>query len=151
MQIRLKTRPSVRCFVLTAICFLSLSLNLAARDAVAAQSITSSPSGEETQQEDEKKWTIEEIMKVAHKGGLLKKVATQKATAKEKEQLYEFYKTMGKLKQPAGEDKSWKALTDKLTAAAKAVVDNDKDAMVKLRAASNCSACHKIHKPKVGN
>lgn len=96
---------------------------------------------------EEKKITIKDVMKKAHgKDGLTKKVATGKASDEEKKELQTLYEAMAKLKQPKGTDKSWKALNDSLVEAAKLAVAGDATAPKKLKAASNCKGCHKLHK-----
>lgn len=95
----------------------------------------------------ETKFTIKQIMDLAHKKGLTKKVATGKATAIETKQLHTLYKAMSKLSPPQGDKKSWDAKTKALVEAAKAAVDKKVDYKTKLKTASNCAACHKIHKP----
>lgn len=93
-----------------------------------------------------KKPTIKEIMKEAHKDGLIKKVATGKATEKQTKRLHELYKEMAKLSPPKGDKKSWDEKTKALVDSSKAAVDKDPNFKTKLKNASNCSACHKIHK-----
>lgn len=97
--------------------------------------------------------TIKDIMIKAHKPAeptesifLLKKVATGKATEEEAKQLHEFYEKLAKLKPTKGEQASWTAKTTALVAAAKAAVDKEEGFKAKLRAASDCAACHSAHK-----
>ena len=92
------------------------------------------------------KLTIKVIMKEAHKDGLIKKVATGKASEKETKRLHELYTEMAKLSPPKGDKKSWDEKTKALVDSAKAAVDKDPKFKTKLKNASNCSACHKIHK-----
>ena len=94
-----------------------------------------------------KKLTIKDIMKEAHKDGLVKKVATENATEKETKRLHELYTTLAKLPPPKGDKKSWDAKTKALVDSAKLAVDKDATFKTKLKNASNCSACHKLHKP----
>lgn len=94
-----------------------------------------------------KKLTIKQIMKEAHKDGLIKKVATGKSTEKETKRLHKLYTEMAKLPAPKGDKKSWDEKNKALVTAAKAAVDKDAGFKAKLKTASNCSACHKIHKP----
>jgi hypothetical protein len=91
-------------------------------------------------------YTIKQVMAKAHKEKLLNKVTEGNANAEEKAQLLELYSAMTKAKPPKGDEASWKEKTDALVAAAKAAVDGDADAAAKLKAASNCAACHKAHK-----
>ena len=93
------------------------------------------------------KYTIKQVMGKAFKGPLLKKVAKGDASDEEKKQLHEMLVSMSKQKPPRGEEASWKKLNGVLVAAAKGVVDGDKDAAGKLKKGANCKACHKEHKP----
>lgn len=100
-----------------------------------------------TSAEDAKpKYTIKEVMKSAHKGGLMKKVADGKATAEEKTQLVEFYVALAANKPPKGEAASWKEKTDALIAAAKDAEAGKDGAGAALSKAANCMACHSVHK-----
>jgi hypothetical protein len=94
---------------------------------------------------DKPKYSIKDVMKEAHKGdaALLKKVAAGDASAEEKKQLLELYQALAKNEPPKGDAASWKEKTDALVAA---TVKGDADAPKKLKAASNCGACHKVHK-----
>jgi len=97
--------------------------------------------------DDEEKLTISKIMKQAHKSGLLKKVATGKASDTEIAELHKLYSTMPKLTPPKGEEKSWQEKTAALIAASKAAVDKKPKAGALLKSATNCAACHQTHKP----
>jgi len=98
-----------------------------------------------TAQED-KKVTIKDVMKTAHKGGLMAKVAKGEANADEKKQLVELYTALAANKPPKGEEASWKEKTAALLAAAKEAAEGKEGAGAKLRAAANCMACHSVHK-----
>jgi hypothetical protein len=98
--------------------------------------------------DDEKpKYTIKEVMKKAHKDGLLKKLADGGGTKADAEELLDLYKAMGKHKAPKGDAESWKTKTKALIDAAQAVVDDKPGALDELKKASNCAECHKAHKP----
>ena len=91
--------------------------------------------------EDEKpKYTIKQVMKTAMKGGLLKKVASGKASEEEEKTLTEMLVALSKQEPPKGEAESWKKKTEALVKAAK---DPSHDGLGK---AANCGACHKAHK-----
>ncbi len=98
------------------------------------------------------KYTIEEVMEKAHKGGkksLLKKVASGAADEKEKKQLLEYYEEMAKNPAPKsdkGNPADWQKRTGALVAAAKDVVASKPGAANNLNKAANCAACHKIYK-----
>ena len=90
--------------------------------------------------------TIKEVMKLAHKKGLTKKVATGKAAADEKKRLLDMYQALTKLDPPKGDKESWKKRTAQLVAAAKAAVEGTDGYARKLLKATNCTSCHKVHK-----
>jgi len=90
----------------------------------------------------EKEVTIKIVMQKAHKGGLLGKVLSGKATAEEKKELVNYYEAMVKLKPPQGEEAAWKEKTKALLAAAKG------EDTAALKKASNCGACHSVFKKK---
>lgn len=105
-----------------------------------------SPATALSAEDEEEKLTIKKIMKLAHKSGLLKKVATGKATDPEIAELHKFYLAMPKLAPPNGEDESWKKKTAALVEASKAAIDKDPNASALLKSATDCAACHKVHK-----
>ena len=94
--------------------------------------------------EEKPKYTIKQVMKTAHKGGLLKKVSEGKASDEEKKQLVELYEAMAALKPPKGEESSWKEKTTALVEAAKEAQEGK--GVEKLKAAADCKACHSGHK-----
>jgi hypothetical protein len=96
--------------------------------------------------EDKPKYKTEKIMKVAFKGGLLKKVASGEATAEETESLHEMLVALSKNEPHKGEMESWKKLTAALVEAGKAAVEGKPEAGEMLKKASNCKACHSKHK-----
>jgi hypothetical protein len=88
----------------------------------------------------EPKHSIKEVMKVALKGPLNKKVADGNASEEEKKQLVELYEALAAATPKKGDAESWKEKTSALLAAAKGT---DGKALLK---ASNCKACHDSHK-----
>ena len=97
--------------------------------------------------ETKAKHTIKEVMKQAHKDGLLKKVTSGDASAEEQRELLDLYISLVENKPPTGEMDSWHRLAGGAAlAAAKIVVGRD-GAVVELKEASNCKACHSAHKP----
>lgn len=96
---------------------------------------------------DEKpKYTTKEVMKLAHKEGLLKKVATGQASAEEKTQLVELYVALCQNAPKKGDKEAWVERCKKIVAAAKDCASDKKGAGKALTAAANCGACHKAHK-----
>jgi hypothetical protein len=100
----------------------------------------------EAREKDKAKFTIKQVMKMAHKDGLLKKVTDGEATKAEKEKLLELYTALSMNKPPRGDDKDWKDKTSALIKAAKEVVEGDKDGTKDLIKATKCKACHELHK-----
>ncbi len=91
------------------------------------------------------KHTIKEAMK-QHKGKLHEKIIAGEASPEEKKELLDVYISMAESTPEKGDIESWHKLTDALViAAAKAVVGRD-DASESLKVATNCAACHKLHK-----
>lgn len=93
------------------------------------------------------KHTIKEVMKVALKGGLQKKVLSGDATDEEKKQLLDMYVSLVESKPPKGEMSSWHNLAGGAALAAAKVVVGREGALDELKAATNCKACHSQHKP----
>ena len=86
---------------------------------------------------DEKKEgpDISEVMKKGFKGELVKDLAKNKAT------LEKYFQVLVKFKPSKGDADSWKTKTEALVAALKSGKQED------LNKASNCKACHSVHKP----
>lgn len=93
------------------------------------------------------KYTIKEVMKKAHKDGLMKKLADGGGSKADAEELLDLYKAMGKHKPPKGDLEGWKEKTKALIDAAQNVVDDKPGARDELKKAANCAECHKAHKP----
>jgi hypothetical protein len=101
---------------------------------------------DEKDKDKDPKYSIKEVMGIAHKGGLYKVVAAGKAEQKQKDQLVELYTSLAQHKSPQGEDKDWKEKTDKMLAAAKGAAKGDAKAAASLLKIVQCGACHEIHK-----
>ncbi len=96
--------------------------------------------------ETKSKHSIKDVMKRAHKGGLLEKVLKGDATQEDKLELLDHYVSLTENKPPKGEAESWADKTNAVVvAAAKVVVDRD-DGSELLKKATNCMACHSNHK-----
>ncbi len=92
------------------------------------------------------KYSIADVMDEAHKGGLMKKVASGKASADDKKHLVELYTALSQNDPPKGDAKDWKERTGKLVEASKKAADGDEKAAKSLPGLANCAACHKLHK-----
>ena len=100
--------------------------------------------------DDAPKYTVKEVMKLAHKGGdssLAKKIAAGKGTDEDKKKLVDLYTSLAADKPPKGELDDWKERTTDLLDAAKAVADGKDGATDKLKKAMDCGGCHEAHKP----
>jgi cytochrome c553 len=101
---------------------------------------------EDKKDEKKEKVSIKEVMKTAHKGGLLDKVQKGTATAEEKKKLADLYVALHENVPPKGDKESWEKKTDALVKASKDVLEGKKGAEDALKKAANCAACHKEHK-----
>jgi hypothetical protein len=94
------------------------------------------------------KYTIKQVMKTAHEeDGLRDKVLSGKAEKADKEKLLEMYIALSQNKPPKGSPVAWKKRTATIVAAAKSVVEDDKDGIARLTKATNCKSCHMSHRP----
>ena len=92
--------------------------------------------------------TAKEVMKIAMKGGLTKKVADGTATEEEKKKLAGLFAALHENKPPKGDQSSWDEKTNALVAAANDVLANKEGAGPALQKAANCMGCHSAHKGK---
>ncbi len=92
--------------------------------------------------------TFKVIMEKGHKGdgSLLAKTLTKKASKDEIKALLGYYEALAKMKPKKGPANSWKAKTGALVAAIKLVDKGDQKGFVALKKASDCKACHSVHK-----
>jgi hypothetical protein len=93
------------------------------------------------------KINTKEVMKVAMKEGLCKKVADGKGTKEDAQKLVELFTALAANEPPKGDAESWKMKTEVLLAAAKACAEGKEGSGAELGKAANCAACHKEHKP----
>ncbi|MCA9128250.1 MAG: hypothetical protein KDB22_14255 [Planctomycetales bacterium] len=99
-------------------------------------------------EETKAKHTIKEVMKIGHnkESGVLGKVLSGNATDDEKKLLLDLYISMLESKPKKGEMDSWQKLAGGTALAAAKVVVGREGALDELKEASNCAACHKLHK-----
>lgn len=102
----------------------------------------------DAQAAEKPKYSMEDIMKKGLKGddSLLKKVTEDRATDEEKKLLVGYFQALTHHEPSKGDAASWKAKTGALLAATQKVVKGDKAALAQLKEASNCKACHNVHK-----
>jgi hypothetical protein len=97
--------------------------------------------------EEKPEYTTKQVMKEAHKDGLLKKVTEGKASDEEKGKLLVLYKAMLANDPPKGPADGWKTKGEAIVVATEALIAGEDGAAEKLTAAVNCKACHTPHKP----
>jgi hypothetical protein len=93
------------------------------------------------------KHSVKEVMADAHKSKLVNKVQDGQASKEEKEKLLGLYISLYENKPPKGDQASWNEKTGALVVAGAKVVLGQDGAAESLKAAANCGACHKAHKP----
>lgn len=93
--------------------------------------------------------TIKDVMAL-HKGkeSFLANILAGKGSDDDLKKLVSAYEVMAAQKAPKGDEGSWKNLTTAALAAAKDAQAKKEGALDKLKAATNCKACHEPHKPK---
>lgn len=93
--------------------------------------------------------SIKDVMGAIHKGkdSTINKVKEGKGTEDDHKKLLKMYEYLVTQKAPKGDEKSWKDKTEALVAATKDLVGKKDGALDKLKAASNCKACHDVHRP----
>ena len=94
------------------------------------------------------KHTIEDVMKKAYKGktSLIARLSEGKGTQADVTQLLEFNQALAASKPTMGEQADWDQRTAALLKATEALKAGDRTAPAALKAASDCKACHKLHK-----
>lgn len=96
------------------------------------------------------KYTVKEVMQAIHKGqdNIGKRAALGAASKDDIAKLAEYYESLPQNEPPRGELGSWKEKTGKLVAASKALREGNANAAELYKNASNCKACHNVHKPE---
>ena len=93
--------------------------------------------------------STKEVMAL-HKGkdSLVSKITAGKGTDEDHKKILAAYEFLATQKPPMGDEASWKAKTAALVAAAKDLVEKKAGAADSLKKASDCKACHSVHKGK---
>ncbi len=93
---------------------------------------------------------IESVMKDGFKGkeSIAAKIGKGEASADEKKKMAGLVAKLIGTKPPQGDAKAWADKVGKLDAAAKAIASGKADSAELWKAAANCKACHKEHKPE---
>src|SRR5882672_2854836 len=93
--------------------------------------------------------SIKDVMAL-HKGkeSFLANILAGKGTDDDLKKLVSAYEVMAAQKPPKGDEANWKTLTAAALGAAKEAQAKKDGALDKLKAATNCKACHDVHKGK---
>jgi mono/diheme cytochrome c family protein len=97
-------------------------------------------------EEGEAKYSIKEVMKEAHGKKLLNKVLEGEASAEEKTKLLDLYLSLLENKPKKGEEDSWHGKAEAVVLAAAKVAAGRESGVAELKTATNCAACHQVHK-----
>ncbi len=94
--------------------------------------------------------SIKDVMTATHKGkdSVVAKASEGKGSEEDHKKLLEVYEFLATQKPPQGDEASWKAKTAALVAASKDLIEKKAGAADELKKASDCKACHSLHKPK---
>ncbi len=94
------------------------------------------------------KYTIKEVMKIAHKGkdSLRAKLLAGTATKEELKKLGELYVAMCQNEPPKGSDAAWKKKCKQIIRLCKAAAAGNEKALKRFKRATSCGACHKVFK-----
>ncbi len=86
--------------------------------------------------------TIKEVMKIAHKDGLMKKIQGGSASDEEKKQLLDLYIDMLEGEPKKGDKAEWKIAAGATVVSAAKVVLGREGALDELKKTTDCMACH---------
>lgn len=86
--------------------------------------------------------SVKEVMKLAHKDGLLKKIQGGSATDEEKKQLLDLYIDMLEGEPKKGEKADWQMAAGATVVSAAKVVLGREGALDELKKTTDCMACH---------
>jgi hypothetical protein len=93
--------------------------------------------------------SIKDVME-SHKGkeSMVSKIVAGKGSDEDHKKLLGLYEFLATQKPPMGDEASWKEKTSALISVTKDVVAKKEGALDALKKASDCKACHSVHKPK---
>jgi hypothetical protein len=96
------------------------------------------------------KYSIKDVMKTIHKGddNIGKRVAGGKASQEDIAKMLEHYMALPQNEPPRGDKASWQEKTSAMLASARAVKEGKPGAIEAYKSATNCKACHNVHKPE---
>ena len=90
--------------------------------------------------------TVKEVMKIAHKDGLIKKIQGGSASDKEKMQLLDLYIDLLEGEPKKGDKAEFLAKVNAMVVSAAKVVLGKEGAVDELKKTADCMACHSKHK-----
>ena len=95
------------------------------------------------------KFTNTKEVMALHKGkeSFLANILAGKGSDADLKKLVSAYEVLATQKPPKGDEASWKKLTTEMLTVAKDAAAKKEGALDKLKAATNCKACHEAHKP----
>jgi hypothetical protein len=96
------------------------------------------------------KYSVKDVMKAIHKGedNIGKRVSKGEASQEDIAKMVEYYESLPLSEPPRGEPESWTVKTATLVKSARALKSGEAGALDAYKAASNCKACHNVHKPE---
>ena len=86
--------------------------------------------------------TVKEVMKIAHKDGLLKKILADMGTADDKKQLLDLYIDMVEGEPKKGDKGEWQMQAGTAMMSAAKVLIGREGAIDELKKTSDCKSCH---------
>lgn len=86
--------------------------------------------------------TVKEVMKIAHKDGLHKKILAGMGTDEDKKQLLDLYIDMVDGEPKKGDKAEWKIQSSAAMASAAKVMLGREGAIDELKKTSDCKSCH---------
>lgn len=90
--------------------------------------------------------SIKEVMKVAHKDGLLKKIVDGQGTDEDKKLLLDLYIDMLEGEPAKGDKAAWPMDAGPSVVSAAKVLLGREGAIDELKKATDCKACHSVYK-----
>ena len=91
-----------------------------------------------------------DVMEMSHEGkkSIVNRVRDGQGSKEDIEILVIHYGVLAKSEPPRGEMDSWKKKTKELNRTIKNLQSGKANALAEFKEASNCKACHNVHKPK---
>jgi hypothetical protein len=106
--------------------------------------------GGEKKKDIRKPKDVHDVMEMSHEGkkSIVARVRDGKGSKEDLEILVIHYGVMAKSEPPRGKMDSWKKKTKELNRTIKNLQTGKANSLAEFKEASNCKACHNLHKPK---